>query len=231
MCLQSGQVKSSPRSQGQAGKGRKFSRRTRSPSRTRATFWAAAATFREEPTAGPRSGFLFHWKASQSARAFADKPKALPRTFGSLGKVLWVFFFLQYLHAQSSIRNNKCPKATSCLLAPTLRAKHPLRLPHSMGCTKEGDTEPSQPQQRSCTARYWSLSACCRAAARESALPAPGSRTLPCQITETIIMGTKRENQRRENKQARMNKGTGITGPWCSSQAITGQIVEDNESV
>lgn len=54
------------------------------------TFWAAAATFREEPAEGTRSSFLFHWKASQSARAFADKRKALPRTFGSLGKVFFL---------------------------------------------------------------------------------------------------------------------------------------------
>lgn len=78
------------------------------------TSWAAAVTFREELAEGTRSSFAFHWKASQSARDFADKPKALPRTFGSLGKVYFV------LHAHSSIRNNKCPKATSHdLFAPT----------------------------------------------------------------------------------------------------------------
>lgn len=56
------------------------------------TLWAAAVTFREEPAEGTRSSFASHWKASQSAGAFADKPKALPRTFGSLGK----FYFSSF---------------------------------------------------------------------------------------------------------------------------------------
>lgn len=58
------------------------------------TFWAAAVTFTEEAAERTRSSFALHWKASQSARAFADNPKALPRTFGSLGKFFFFFLFL-----------------------------------------------------------------------------------------------------------------------------------------
>ena len=54
--------------------------------------------FREEPAEGTRSSFLFHWKASQSATTFADKRKARPRTFGSLGKVFFFFFCNTYMH-------------------------------------------------------------------------------------------------------------------------------------
>lgn len=102
------------------------------------TFWAAAVTFTEEAAERTRSSFALHWKASQSARAFADNPKALPRTFGSLGKFYFFFSFpLQHLHAHSSIRNNKCPKATShYLFAPSFQ---PSWLQDSIGYTEKGN--------------------------------------------------------------------------------------------
>lgn len=129
-CLHNGRVKFNSRRQGQAGKGR-FKGRTRSPSWIAVTFWAAAATFREQPAEGTRSSSLFHWKASQSARAFADKHKTLPRTFGSLGK--GGFFFATLPCTQQHQEQQRPPTTTYNLFALNLPAKCPLRLQDSMG--------------------------------------------------------------------------------------------------
>lgn len=113
----------------------RFSRKTRSPSWTTASFWAAAATFIEGPAEGARSSSLFHWKAPQSVRAFADEWKALPRTFGSLGKVSFCCccFCNSYMHNRIS---NKCPKAPGYnVFASSFKP----RLRDSMGYTKRGN--------------------------------------------------------------------------------------------
>lgn len=90
--LYNGWVKSNTRSQGQARQVRDSTGRWGVLHELQHFLGSCCYTFREEPAEGTRSSFASHWKASQSARAFADKPKALPRTFGSLGK----FYFSSF---------------------------------------------------------------------------------------------------------------------------------------
>lgn len=96
------------------------------------TSWAAAVTFREELAEGTRSSFAFHWKASQSARDFADEPKALPRTFGSLGKV---YFFCM---PTAALGTTSAQRLLVMICLHQLSSQAPTWLQDSIGYAEKG---------------------------------------------------------------------------------------------